>query len=60
MSPRAKQCDIETPNLAGQTFANLLTGKATRRSAPANDVKAEARPNLLVRRRRRLSRRDTH
>jgi len=35
-----------------------MTGEATHRTRPANDVTAEGRQNLLVRRRRRFARRE--
>lgn len=59
MTPRARQSDIETaPN--GVMALAIFTAEATLRTRPANDVTAEDRQNLLVRRRRRLARREAH
>ena len=58
MTPRARLNDIETPAPAASMAHALLTGAATARSKPANDVSFGGRPALLVRRRRRLARRE--
>jgi len=58
MTPRARLNDIETPAPAASMAHAILTGAATARSKPANDVSFGGRPALLVRRRRRLARRD--
>lgn len=60
MIPRARQSDIETAAPAGVMAMAMFTGEATLRSRPANDVSAEVRQNLLVRRRRRFARREAH
>lgn len=58
MPPRARLNDIETPAPAAKMAHAILTGAATPRSMPANDVSLGGRPALLVRRRRRLARRE--
>jgi hypothetical protein len=58
MTPRARLNDIETPAPAATMVHAILTGAATARSTPANDVSFGGRPALLVRRRRRLARRE--
>lgn len=60
MTPRARQSDIETSAHEGMMALSIMTGPATIRTRPANDVTAEGRQNLLVRRRRRLTRREAH
>ena len=58
MTPRARLNDIETAAPAAAMAHAILTGSATARSKPANDVSLGGRPGLLVRRRRRLARRE--
>ncbi|WP_321490880.1 hypothetical protein [uncultured Hyphomonas sp.] len=60
MPPRARQYDHEIAAPAAQMAGAILTGSQTLLSRPANDVAARGRPNLVVRRRRRSVRRDTH
>ena len=60
MIPRARHTDIATPAKNDVMALSIMTGEATHRTRPANDVKAEDRQNLLVRRRRRFARRDAH
>jgi len=57
MIPRARQSDIAAPATKDMMALSIMTGEATHRTRPANDVKAE---NLLVRRRRRFARREAH
>ncbi len=58
MPPRARQSDIAATAEQGMMALSIMTGEATHRTRPANDVKAEGRQNLLVRRRRRFARRE--
>ncbi len=60
MIPRARQSDINVPATEGVMALSIMTGEATHRTRAANDVRAEDRLNLLVRRRRRLTRREAH
>lgn len=60
MTPLARQCDVEAAVPAGTMALAMFTGEATHRAEPANDVKAEGRQNVLVRRRKRLARREAH
>ncbi|MBA27749.1 hypothetical protein [Hyphomonas sp.] len=60
MIPRARQSDIAAPATKDMMALSIMTGEATHRTRPANDVKAEDRQNLLVRRRRRFARREAH
>jgi hypothetical protein len=60
MTPRARQYDHEIAATAAPMASAILTGSPTLLSRPANDVADRGRPNLLVRRRRRSLRRDTH
>ena len=53
MIPRARHTDIAAPAKNDVMALSIMTGEATHRTRPANDVKAEDRQNLLVRRRRR-------
>ena len=54
MIPRARHTDIAAPAKNDVMALSIMTGEATHRTRPANDVKAEDRQNLLVRRRRRF------
>ena len=56
MIPRARHTDIAAPAKNDVMALSIMTGEATHRTRPANDVKAEDRQNLLVRRRRRFAR----
>tara|TARA_X000001316_G_scaffold3982_1_gene872 strand:+ start:892 stop:1074 length:183 start_codon:yes stop_codon:yes gene_type:complete len=58
MIPRARQSDIAAPTTESMMALSIMTGEATHRTRPANDVTAEGRQNLLVRRRRRFARRE--
>ncbi len=58
MTPLARQSDVEAASPAGVMALAMITGGATHRAKPANDVNAEGRQNLLVRRRKRLARRE--
>lgn len=60
MIPRARQSDIAVPATKDMMALSIMTGEATHPTRPANDVKAEDRQNLLVRRRRRFARREAH
>jgi hypothetical protein len=60
MTPRARLNDVETSAPAATMAHAILTGSATVRSTPANDVSLGGRPGLLIRRRRRLARREAH
>jgi len=60
MTPRARLNDVETPAPAATMARAILTGSATARSTPANNVSLGGRPGLLVRRRRRFARREAH
>ncbi|WP_290497379.1 hypothetical protein [Hyphomonas sp. UBA4494] len=60
MIPRARHTDIAAPAQNDVMALSIMTGEATHRTRPANDVKAEDRQNLLVRRRRRFARREAH
>lgn len=60
MTPRARQYDHEIAAHAAPMAGAIFTGSQTLLSRPANDVADRGRPNLLVRRRRRSVRRDSH
>jgi hypothetical protein len=60
MIPRPRLNDVETTAPAAEMARAILTGAATVTAHPANDVTRGGRPGLLVRRRRRLSRREAH
>ena len=60
MIPRARQSDIAASATKDVMALSIMTGEATHRTRPANDVIAEDRQNLLVRRRRRFARREAH
>ena len=49
MIPRARHTDIAAPAKNDVMALSIMTGEATHRTRPANDVKAEDRQNLLVR-----------
>lgn len=59
MSPLARLSDNGTYVFDGVLASGLVAGDVTIRSRPANDAGGMDRPNLLVARRRRQSRRDT-
>ena len=48
MIPRARHTDIAAPAKNDVMALSIMTGEATHRTRPANDVKAEDRQNLLV------------
>lgn len=60
MTPRLRLNDVETTAPANGMAHAILTGAATVKAIPANDVTLGGRPGLLVRRRRRLNRREAH
>ncbi|WP_162176947.1 hypothetical protein [Hyphomonas chukchiensis] len=60
MTPRPRLNDVETTAPAAEMARAILTGAATVMATPANDVTRGGRPGLLVRRRRRLNRREAH
>ena len=60
MTPLARQSDIASPVQSGVMARAILSRETPHLAEPANDVTAKGRHNLLVRRRRRLTRREAH
>ncbi|KCZ92681.1 hypothetical protein [Hyphomonas johnsonii] len=60
MTPRARLNDVEANAPRATMALAMMTGEATVRTHPANDVAVGGRPGLLVRRRRRHTRREAH
>ncbi|MCA8899844.1 MAG: hypothetical protein KDA53_01190 [Hyphomonas sp.] len=60
MTPRVRQNDHEIAAPAAHMARAILTGSKTLLSRPANDEPGKDRQSLLVRRRKRFSRREAH
>ncbi|MEZ5947255.1 MAG: hypothetical protein R3C04_10475 [Hyphomonas sp.] len=60
MTPRVRQTDPEIVAHAAPMALAILTGSNTLRTRPANDEPGRHKPSLLVRRRKRLVRRESH